>query len=305
MLRHNHSDQFTKNILRDALSRASTSETEVEVLAATQRIDVYAVPDPARAAERGQMGVLGWLSNEPSLFEPFRNTPSLARVRRCLRKQLTWHHELERRARAASGRVAEEDAEADTPPVVPFPWLVIISPGHPETVLDVYGCKEVRPGVFEAVAGLQARVVVLAQLRRERETLLLRMLGAGRLLREALADLSELPADAWERILATPLLLHFGLGRDEPPAANEEDDVSEEIRAWYEDYQRKQETLQAEARAEGGARALLTALRVRGIAVPDAAREIIFAQKDPERLDRWLERAIVATSLAEVLDEPS
>jgi hypothetical protein len=310
MLRHNHSDHFSKNILRDALNRASTSETEVEVLAATQKIDVYAVPDPARAAERGQMGLLGWLSEEPSLFEPFSITPSLARVRRCLRKQLTWHHELERRARVAAGK-AEEDADAadDAPPVVPFPWLVIISPGRPETVLEVYGCKEVRPGVYEAVAGLQMRVVVLAELRRERETLLLRMLGTGRLLREALADLSALPVDAWERSIVTPLLLHFRLVNDGQPAADEEDDVSEEIRAWYEDYQRKQEKLRADALTEGlargEARALLTALRVRGIAVPDAGRERILAQKDPERLERWLERAITAASLAEVLDEPS
>jgi hypothetical protein len=195
MLRHNHSDHFSKNILRDALNRASTSETEVEVLAAAQKIDVYAVPDPARAAERGQMGLLGWLSGEPSLFEPFRNTPSVARVRRCLRKQLTWHHELERRARAAAGKAEEDaDADVDAPSVVPFPWLVIISPGRPETVLEVYGCKEVRPGVYEGVAGLQMRVVVLAELRRERETLLLRMLGTGRLLSAALADLTALPA---------------------------------------------------------------------------------------------------------------
>jgi flagellar biosynthesis/type III secretory pathway protein FliH len=60
-----------------------------------------------------------------------------------------------------------------------------------------------------------------------------------------------------------------------------------------------------EGRAEGEARALLTALRVRGIAVPEATREQILAQKDPEQLDRWLEKAIVATSLAEVLGEPS
>jgi hypothetical protein len=58
---HNRSDQFGKNILRDALSRASTAETEVEVLAATQKIDIYSVPDPARAAERTQMGLLGKL----------------------------------------------------------------------------------------------------------------------------------------------------------------------------------------------------------------------------------------------------
>src|SRR5690349_1818953 len=92
--RHNHADQFGKCLLRDALSAATTAETEVEVVAATQKIDVYAVPDPARAAERPKMGLLNELSTEPAIFEPFRNTPSLARIRRCLSKQLAWHHEL-------------------------------------------------------------------------------------------------------------------------------------------------------------------------------------------------------------------
>ncbi|WP_437724759.1 hypothetical protein [Sorangium sp. So ce861] len=91
--------------------------------------------------------------------------------------------------------------------------------------------------------------------------------------------------------------------------------MSAEIRAWVEEYERK---LRAEARTEGhreghregrnegraeeAARAVLTALRVRGIAVPDVARERILAEKDPETLERWHERAIVAASLAEVLD---
>jgi hypothetical protein len=306
MPRHNHSDQLSKNILRDALSRASTAETEVEVLAATQRIDVYAVPDPAREAERGEMGLLGWLSAEPSLFEVFRNTPSLARVRDCLRKQLTWHHELGRRARASSGQVAEEDASADVPETVPFPWLAVIGPGLPETVLDLYGCKAVRLGVYEAIAGLQMRVVVLAELPRARDTLLLRLLGSGRVLREALADLAALPEDAWERSVTTPLLLHFGLIQDGLPAAGEEETVSEEIRAWYEDYQRKQEKLQADKLLEGEARALLATLRARAIPVPDAARERILAERDPERLERWVERAAVASSLVDVIeDHPS
>jgi hypothetical protein len=60
-----------------------------------------------------------------------------------------------------------------------------------------------------------------------------------------------------------------------------------------------------DGRAEEAARAVLTVLRVRGIAVPDAARERILAQKDPERLERWLEKAAVAASIAEVTDEPS
>jgi hypothetical protein len=60
-----------------------------------------------------------------------------------------------------------------------------------------------------------------------------------------------------------------------------------------------------EGRTEEAARALLTVLRVRGIAVPDAVRERILAQKDPERLERWLEKAAVAASVAAVIDEPN
>ena len=58
-------------------------------------------------------------------------------------------------------------------------------------------------------------------------------------------------------------------------------------------------------RAEEAARAVLTVLRVRGIAVPDDVRERILAEKDPTRLERWLETAILAASVGEVIDEPS
>jgi Uma2 family endonuclease len=53
------------------------------------------------------------------------------------------------------------------------------------------------------------------------------------------------------------------------------------------------------------ARDVLIVLRARGIDVPDAARERILAQKETARLERWLERAAVAASVAEVLDEPA
>ncbi len=61
----------------------------------------------------------------------------------------------------------------------------------------------------------------------------------------------------------------------------------------------------AEGRTEGrtkeAERAVLTVLRARGLAVPDAVRERILSQKDPERLERWPEKAAVAA----VLDEPN
>ena len=60
-----------------------------------------------------------------------------------------------------------------------------------------------------------------------------------------------------------------------------------------------------EGRAEARAGDVLTVLRVRGIVVSDAARERILAEKGPEQLERWLERAILAASIEEVIDEPS
>jgi flagellar biosynthesis/type III secretory pathway protein FliH len=61
----------------------------------------------------------------------------------------------------------------------------------------------------------------------------------------------------------------------------------------------------AKGRTEEAARAVLTVLRARGLAVPDTLRERILAQKDPDRLERWLEKAVVAASVAAVLDEPN
>lgn len=59
----------------------------------------------------------------------------------------------------------------------------------------------------------------------------------------------------------------------------------------------------AEGRAEGRAEGLLAVLRVRGLVVPDAIRDRILAEKDPERLKLWLEKAAVAATAAAVIDE--
>jgi len=87
------------------------------------------------------------------------------------------------------------------------------------------------------------------------------------------------------------------LGKKPSPTPEEEEFVVSMQSSWSK--------ARAEGRTEEAARAVLTALRVRGIAVPDATRERILAQKDPDRLERWLEKAIVATSVDEVLGEPS
>jgi hypothetical protein len=87
-------------------------------------------------------------------------------------------------------------------------------------------------------------------------------------------------------------------------ASSQDPDEQEFIMAMLKSWEEGKAEARVEARAETQANAVLTVLRVRGIAVPDAARERILAQKDLEQLKRWHEKAIVASSIGEVLDDP-
>jgi hypothetical protein len=60
-----------------------------------------------------------------------------------------------------------------------------------------------------------------------------------------------------------------------------------------------------DARTETLAKAVLTVLRVRGIAVPAAVRKRILAEKNLKQLERWHEKAIVAASIEEVIGKRS
>jgi len=59
-----------------------------------------------------------------------------------------------------------------------------------------------------------------------------------------------------------------------------------------------------EGRAEGVAEAILKVLEARGIALSKGQRQEILDCRDLGRLDRWLARAVLASSIAEVTAEP-
>ncbi|WP_437610282.1 hypothetical protein WMF20_02195 [Sorangium sp. So ce834] len=231
-------DAFGKNVLRDTLARVGAADTAVEVIAASQTMDLWYVPDPARAAARAELGLLGELAAEPCQFEPFHDTPGPAELRGCVRKQLHWHHELERRAGGD----------------VPFPRLCVLSGGRPATVLDAFRFEPEpgRPGLYRAAPGWQIDVVVIAELPRTRDTLLLRLLGARAVLRDAIRELAALPEDAWERSVALPWLVRLRFETQAEPSARgaedaEEEEIVTEVQQWFE--QLKQ-SIRDEARKE-------------------------------------------------------
>ena len=58
-----------------------------------------------------------------------------------------------------------------------------------------------------------------------------------------------------------------------------------------------------EGLTQGRAEALLRILTARGVRVDEAARQHILSCTDVTTLDRWLDRALNATTLSEVLDD--
>jgi hypothetical protein len=62
---------------------------------------------------------------------------------------------------------------------------------------------------------------------------------------------------------------------------------------------------EAKGEAKGLAKALLRLLDARGVSVDDSSRQRIQSCLDVAMLERWLERALSATRLSEVLDGPA
>lgn len=108
--------------------------------------------------------------------------------------------------------------------------------------------KQRGAGVYVGSTARVPRVVVLAELPRTRATLLLRLMGRDRVLREALADFHALPADAWERGFVPRLLLQV---RDDLHRMGADAPESEELRMRYAEIVENTDRMLANARAEG------------------------------------------------------
>src|SRR6185436_5574508 len=110
----------------------------------------------------------------------------------CLRKHLAFCHVLSLRK-----------------PPPPAPWQWVMSAGRPAAAvpgLRLHRSKRGGPGIYQAAPWLRTSVVMVTELPVRRDTLLVRLMGAGRVLRQAIAEIAALPEDAPERGVALPVL---------------------------------------------------------------------------------------------------
>ncbi|MFT3772013.1 MAG: hypothetical protein QM820_41935 [Minicystis sp.] len=236
----------------------------------------------------------------------------------CVGKLIAFRQERRREADKAVSEQPHQSA-GQPEPRFPKPFLWIITAGRPSRVLSLLGAVPAEtwpPGVYvspgkpldahrprpappEPGGLLRVGIVVAGELPRDRSTLLVRIMAGGAALPAVLAELVTLPVDTPERAVASTEVLELRR------ALGSKSDRTVEEEAFIVGTQNILDEIRSEGAAIARARAVLTVLRVRGIAVPEAARERIQNEKDPDRLERWLEKAAVAASVTEVLDEPS
>jgi hypothetical protein len=289
-------DRLAKETLSAALGRASVLVTaEREIATHPQRLDLWCEPDHRRLPRLAPFGILRRIVAEgPCAFEFFHEAPSLDEMLGSLRKAFVLR------------------APAMLPPRSAEPWLWTIAAGRPTRVLPALGLGPAPgwpAGVYETLPGFRLRLVVTSELPRTLDTLILRVLGAGDTLRDAVRELRALGVAHPLGRIVTPILLKLHIeARDKP---NQDRDPREQeflmetediYEAWHQRVRAEgRNEGRIEGRADGEARAVLRVLSARGVSVSPEQEARIRACRDVGQLELWLDRAATATSTDEVL----
>ena len=301
---HNPFDQLAKKVGKEALDACGSTIVQYEISRDAQHADIRHDPDPARNAERARLGLLGRIAAALCLIEIYGHAPSGVEIRACLGKHVAHWDECERKARAQNKRRKEKNLPPE-PFVEPRLWIIAAAISVPLLrKLEVTTAPGWPAGVhFHGGNLYRVGIIVAEQLPRDRSTLLVRLMAAGPALPGAIEDLAALPEDAYERTVAEQILIHLRhvIGK-KPGRSPEEEEFIVRIHGTWADARKEGRT---EGEAIARASSVLTVLRARGITVPDAARERILVEKNAKRLERWLEKAVVAASIVEVIGKPS
>ncbi|HEU4535698.1 MAG TPA: hypothetical protein VFS00_16335 [Polyangiaceae bacterium] len=195
-------DELFKQLLLAAFHESDRVERNAELDAQdAQKVDVRLEPRPEGDAKRALAGLLGRLLGEgPCHAEYFAEAPSVEEVHETVRKLLTARQQRDRRTRL---------------------WLFCA--GRPVEVLSRLGfarAPDAPGGVYRLAPGWATGLVVLRELPRTPDTLLLRLLTRGQTFTDTLQELVAMPHEAWERTLAEPVLVRLRFLDPAPHSSN-------------------------------------------------------------------------------------
>ncbi len=300
-------DTFAKDLMVALLSPLGHAKEDARIVSDPQYADVYFRPSPGLGTITPRDGFVHLLASAGrSIFEVARQPPDLAEMASWQRKQLALWQSEQNTARRK---------KVPPPPLPPVLWG--LSSGPPEQAMKGYKLAPMDAtvwprGCYDGTPEGTFRLVVLSELPRTRDTLLVRTMGRGVTFREAMEDLDALPPEAPERALARPFLVSLTLQLQNDPT-DEAQEMLMQSQKLYEEYTQK---VRAEGRKEGlkegrkegreeglekGLRdAIVAVCAARGLTLRAVHRAKLTAEADPAVLRRWLARAATATHAAEV-----
>lgn len=287
-------DVYSKKLLQEALDPIDAVEAQKQVAPHdAQYCDLFCQPrhDRPPKAQVPHLGILWDMTTQTCSIEPYTRTPAVAELRGLARKQLNLHHEL---------------CKAASDPALPMPPQWIISPGLPTSALAAVSAVKMPgwpTGFYRSAELLGQWIVVLAELPKNAETRLLRLMGPDEMRQEAMCEISALSDDDPARkplIVILNEMVYFLVQQadgDAELSATEKSQMTQ-LRQEFEQFQAN--LLQSGA-ARGKAEMLLAVLAARGVLLNDTVRRKILACTDLAELDRLAVLATTAANPSDVL----
>jgi hypothetical protein len=233
-------DEFFKGASAELLAPWGNAQPSVRVSAEPQEADLVFVPNALPGREK-ELGLLGRIASEVCLLEAFHQPPRRDVALECVRKQLALHHQ---RTLAASEPLA----------VVPL-WL--LSAGRPGELVEALRLEEAEgwpSGVYtNRTSALPVWLVVINELPRA-NTLLLRVLGAGQVLKQALDEARALPSSSRVREVVLEWVNRLRLDLHKQPASALGPELKEWMMITDAEWKAYKDNLVVEAVAEAEAR---------------------------------------------------
>jgi hypothetical protein len=121
-------DQFSKQLLEEVLAPFGAVQTSLEVPGEAQFVDVFFEPTSPPASTQN-LGLLGRMTQTPSLLEPFRNQPTASEIRSCLLKLYQVHGNVQRKAKREHESIQDSN----------LPYLWILASSASETPINGFG----------------------------------------------------------------------------------------------------------------------------------------------------------------------
>lgn len=195
-------DQFSKDYIEELLGACGEVNSSKKVASEVQEIDVIFTPNPELSENRAVLGLLGRMAINRGIFEPFHNPINPLELWDCLMKLGVVSRQLQREANRNRMRIRESE----------FPKLWMLTPTASVALLSKFGARideSWMAGVYFLVEGLRSAIVVIHQLPVIPETLWLRILGKGRVQRQAIDELESLSEDSPHRLATLKLLFNL------------------------------------------------------------------------------------------------